>query len=128
MMSNENVKQDEVTEISLSEIFSSIKHHLIMIFLIVVLCTGAGVLYLKFAVPQYEASATIMVKPLESSSSITSLLDMTSSSSSKISTEVELLTSRQSFQKLSIAWIFLNMLMMKACVIQILSFPSHHNL
>lgn len=99
MMSNENVKQDEVTEISLSEIFSSIKHHLIMIFLIVVLCTGAGVLYLKFAVPQYEASATIMVKPLESSSSITSLLDMTSSSSSKISTEVELLTSRQSFQK-----------------------------
>ncbi len=99
MSDNENIKQEEVTEISLTEILKSIKHHLIMIFLIVVLCTGLGILYLYLTVPQYEASATIMVRPLENSSSISSLLDMTTANTSKISTEVELLTSRQSFEK-----------------------------
>ncbi len=101
-MENENIIEQESfmdEGISLSDIFKSIKHHLFLIFFIVVLCTGLGIGYLMITVPQYEASATIMVAPLDNASSISSIFDMSSTGSSKISTEVQLLTSRQSLQK-----------------------------
>lgn len=96
------VYEDEMT-ISLTDIFDAVKHHLILIFLMVVLALGVAFVYLKITVPQYESSATIMVTPLERSSSVSSLLNTSSllgsPGSSNISTEVQLLTSRKSLDE-----------------------------
>lgn len=96
------VYKDEMT-ISLTDIFDAVKHHLILIFMMVLLALGVAFAYLKITVPQYESSATIMVTPLERSSSVSSLLNASSllgsQGSSNISTEVQLLTSRKSLDE-----------------------------
>ena len=63
-------------------------------FLVVVL---AAVGYLYIAVPQYESQVSVLVDPIQNASSIESLLGG-STSSAKIATEVELITSRKNIE------------------------------
>lgn len=58
--------------------------------LVVVMALAVG--YLKVAVPEYESQVSVLVDPIQKSSSIENLLD-SSTSSTKIATEVELITS-----------------------------------
>ncbi len=88
----------EEDEISLYEIFSILvrKKFLICLFFVVFVALAVG--YIFIATPIYEADATMMVTPLNQSSAVSSLLEGFSSSSSKITTEVELLTSRRNIE------------------------------
>ncbi|MFA6784807.1 MAG: polysaccharide biosynthesis tyrosine autokinase [Sphaerochaeta sp.] len=62
---------------------------------VVVVALAAG--YLQIAVPQYESEVTVLVDPIQKSSSIENLLE-SSASSTKIATEVELITSRKNIE------------------------------
>ncbi len=84
-------------EISIAQLLGIVKQRRIWILLFFILALGVAVFYLNWTNPTYSASATAMVEPLSSASSIESLL--TSSSSSKIDTEVQLLTSASNLQK-----------------------------
>lgn len=63
--------------------------------LVVVLALAAG--YLQITVPQYESQVSVLVEPIQRSSSFESLLNV-SASSTKIATEVELITSMTNIQ------------------------------
>lgn len=88
---------NENDEIDLLELAASCYRRKFMIILFFIVAVALAVGYLCIAVPTYEASVTIMVKPIsESSSSLSSLLSgSTMGSSSKITTEVELMKSRR---------------------------------
>ncbi|MDD7271731.1 MAG: Wzz/FepE/Etk N-terminal domain-containing protein, partial [Spirochaetales bacterium] len=88
---------NENDEIDLLELAASCYRRKFMIILFFIVAVALAVGYLYIAVPTYEASVTIMVKPIsESSSSLSSLLSgSTMGSSSKITTEVELMKSRR---------------------------------
>ena len=58
---------------------------------------GLAVGYLQIAVPQYESQVSVLVEPIQRSSSFESLLDV-SASTTKIATEVELITSRKNIE------------------------------
>jgi capsular polysaccharide biosynthesis protein len=58
---------------------------------------GLAVGYLQIAVPQYESQVSVLVEPIQRSSSFESLLDV-STSTTKIATEVELITSRKNIE------------------------------
>lgn len=55
--------------------------------------------YLQRTVPQYESQVTILVEPIQTSSSIESLMMGSSTGSTKIATEVELVTSRKNIDQ-----------------------------
>ena len=94
-MSEEQQSQtyQEEEGISLGELFSILKNHLLACFLGFVIVVAIGVGYLYTTVPQYESTATILVDPIKASSNIDSLFSSDGSSSKKIATEAELLSS-----------------------------------
>ena len=63
-----------------------------------VLVLGGAVGYLFWATPLYESQVSVLVSPIQNSSSIDSLLSVTSSGA-KIATEVELITSRSNINE-----------------------------
>lgn len=82
-------------EISITQILSILKHKKGWIIACFIIAVAAAFAYLKVTVPTYEASATVLVNPLSSNaSSIESLLN-TSSSSTNIATEVQLITAKK---------------------------------
>lgn len=62
-----------------------------------VLVVGLAVGYLQIAVPQYESQVSVLVEPIQRSSSFESLLNV-SATTTKIATEVELITSRKNIE------------------------------
>lgn len=86
---------DQNGEISIMQLLHVIRIRFWIVILFVLLALCAGFTYLYYTVPVYETTATALVTPISSSAtSIESLLS-TSSSSSKISTEVQLITSQK---------------------------------
>ena len=91
-MENRQIEDDEI---DLLELVKSCFRHKLMIALFFVVAVAAAVGYLIMTVPTYEASVTIMVKPINSSTaSLTSLIGGSDLTSSKIATEIELMKSR----------------------------------
>ncbi|HAP56603.1 MAG TPA: capsular biosynthesis protein, partial [Sphaerochaeta sp.] len=62
-----------------------------------VLVVGLAVGYLQIAIPQFESQVSVLVEPIQRSSSFESLLNV-SASTTKIATEVELITSRKNIE------------------------------
>ena len=90
---NKAPAQDQ--EISILQLLSIIRHRKIWVILWTILAVALAVAYLYVTVPTYEATSTALVDPISSNaSSIESLLS-TSTSSSNIATEVELVTSNK---------------------------------
>ena len=91
--------QGEMNEegISISELLHIFRQRFgwFIIGLVVVIVAAIG--YLYFAVPQYESQVSVLVEPIQKSSSIENLLE-SSSSTTKIATEVELITSRKNIE------------------------------
>ncbi len=86
-------------EISLYEIFSIIIRKKLLIACFFILAVAAAIGYLFMTTPIYEAGATMMVTPLNQASAVSTLLDGLNSSTSKITTEVELITSKRNVEK-----------------------------
>lgn len=81
--------------ISISELWEIFKSRFTWFITTLVLVIVAAVIYLQYIIPQYSSTVTVLVEPITTSSSLDDLmLTNLSSSSSKISTEVELLKSR----------------------------------
>ena len=91
------VRKDEY-EISISQILGVIKQRRIWIYLAFILAMGAAIFYLKITDPVYEATASAMIEPISNATSIESLLTSSTSSASKIDTEVQLITSATNLQ------------------------------
>ena len=91
-----NSERDE-QEISISQLLGIVKQRRIWIYLFFILAVGAAIFYLKITDPTYEATASALVEPISNATSIESLLTSTSSSS-KIDTEVQLITSTTNLQ------------------------------
>ncbi len=91
--------QGEMQEegISISELLHIFRQRFgwFVIGLVVVLAAAIGYLYV--AVPQYESQVSVLVEPIQKSSSIENLLE-SSTSTTKIATEVELITSRKNIE------------------------------
>jgi capsular exopolysaccharide synthesis family protein len=92
---NSNNTEDEISLIELWNIF---KNHFVYFLVTVLLVLGVAFLYLQKTVPTYISSVTVLVDPIQSSSSLDDMLSMTSGSSSEISTEVELIKSEKNIQ------------------------------
>jgi capsular exopolysaccharide synthesis family protein len=80
--------------ISISELLQIFKHRFRWFVVGLVVVVGLSIGYLQVAVPQYETEVSVLVDPIQKSSSIENLLE-SSSSTTKIATEVELITSRK---------------------------------
>ena len=91
-----NTERDE-QEISISQLLGIVKQRRVWIYLFFILAVGAAIFYLKITDPTYEATASALVEPISNATSIESLLT-SSSSSSKIDTEVQLITSSTNLQ------------------------------
>ena len=89
-----NSYNDNEEGISLLELFRIFKHHFRWFLLGLILVIGVALVYLYVAVPQYESGVSVLVDPIQKSSSIENLLQ-SSANNTKISTEVELITSRK---------------------------------
>lgn len=91
--------QGEMQEegISISELFHIFRQRFgwFVIGLVVVLAAAIG--YLYYAVPLYESQVSVLVEPIQKSSSIENLLGSTTNTT-KIATEVELITSRKNIE------------------------------
>ncbi len=83
--------------ISISELLHIFRQRFgwFVIGLVVVLAAAIG--YLYYAVPQYESQVSVLVDPIQKSSSIENLLG-SSTNTTKIATEVELITSRKNIE------------------------------
>ena len=79
--------------ISIAELLHIFHKRLRWFFVGFILVVGLALGYLQIAIPQYESEVSVLVDPIQTSSSFESLMDM-SASSTKIATEVELITSR----------------------------------
>jgi len=79
--------------ISLSELFTILKRHIGWCILGFVIVTVCGVAYIQTAKPEYESTSTILVNPIQQSSTMDSLLSQDFTGSKKIATEAELLSS-----------------------------------
>lgn len=92
-----NQGQGNEEGISISELLHIFHQRVgwILVGFIVVVLAAVG--YLYFAVPQYESQVSVLVDPIQNASSIESLLGG-STSSAKIATEVELITSRKNIE------------------------------
>jgi len=91
--------QGEMNEegISISELFHIFRQRFGWFVIGVVVVLAAAIGYLYYAVPQYESQVSVLVEPIQKSSSIENLLE-SSASTTKISTEVELITSRKNIE------------------------------
>ncbi|NLZ77030.1 MAG: polysaccharide biosynthesis tyrosine autokinase [Spirochaetales bacterium] len=78
---------------TIRELLSIFRKRFFWFLLGLVLVSGAAIGYLFWATPLYESQVSVLVNPIQNSSSIDSLLSVTSSGA-KIATEVELITSR----------------------------------
>ena len=83
--------------ISIAELFHIFKERFTWFLMGFIVVVALAVGYLKIAVPQYESEVTVLVDPIQKSSSIENLLG-SSASSTKIATEVELITSRKNIE------------------------------
>lgn len=79
--------------ISIAELFLIFRKRFRWFVVGLALVLGLAAGYLRLATPQYESQVSVLVEAIQRSSSFESLLDV-SSSSAKIATEVELITSR----------------------------------
>lgn len=84
-------------EISIAQLLGIVKQRRIWIYLFFVLAVALAFGYLEITDPTYQATATALVEPISNATSIENLLT-TSSSSSKIDTEVQLITSLTNLQ------------------------------
>ena len=94
-----NTSTYEEEGITLSELFSILKNHFrwcVIGFLVVV---GFGIGYVMTAIPEYESTSTILVNPIQESSTMDSLLSQDIAGGKKIATETELLSSSLSIQR-----------------------------
>lgn len=81
--------------ISISELWGIFKARFTWFIVTLVLVVLGAIVYLQYVIPQYSSTVTVLVEPITTSSSLDDLmLTNLSSSSSKISTEIELLKSR----------------------------------
>ena len=87
----------EEQEISISQLLGIVKQRRIWIYIFFAFALAVAIFYLKVTNPTYQASATALVEPISSATSIESLLT-SSTSSSKIDTEVQLITSKMNLQ------------------------------
>ena len=87
----------EEQEISISQLLGIVKQRRVWIYVFFVFALALAIFYLKVTDPTYEAHATALVEPISNATSIESLLT-TSTSSSKIDTEVQLITSTTNLQ------------------------------
>ena len=87
----------EEQEISISQLLGIVKQRRVWIYIFFVLALALAIFYLRVTNPTYEAKATALVEPISNATSIESLLT-TSTSSSKIDTEVQLITSTTNLQ------------------------------
>ncbi len=89
---NENIYEEGISISELWDIFKSRFAWFISTLIVVIV---VAVIYLQYVIPQYSSTVTVLVEPITTSSSLDDLmLSNLSSSSSKISTEVELIKSR----------------------------------
>ncbi|AEV30699.1 capsular exopolysaccharide biosynthesis protein [Sphaerochaeta pleomorpha str. Grapes] len=93
----QNIYDNNDEGISLSELLKIFKHHFKWFLFGFFLVVGMAVVYLQLAIPQYESGVSVLVDPIQKSSSIENLLE-SSASSTKIATEVELITSRKNIE------------------------------
>ena len=84
-------------EISITQILGIIKQRRVWVYVFFVLACALAVFYLKITDPSYQASATALVEPISNATSIESLLT-SSTSSTKIDTEIQLITSSSNLQ------------------------------
>ena len=84
-------------EISISQLLGIVKQRRVWIYVFFVFALAAAIFYLRVTDPTYKASATALVEPISNATSIESLLT-SSTSSSKIDTEVQLITSTTNLQ------------------------------
>ncbi len=91
-----NERQSE-QEISITQILGIIKQRRVWIYLFFVVACALAFFYLKITNPTYEASSTALVEPISNATSIESLLT-SSTSSTKIDTEIQLITSTSNLQ------------------------------
>ncbi|MBP5552707.1 MAG: GumC family protein, partial [Spirochaetales bacterium] len=87
----------EEQEISISQLLGIVKQRRVWIYVFFVLALAIAIFYLRVTDPTYEAHATALVEPISNATSIESLLTA-STSSSKIDTEVQLITSTTNLQ------------------------------
>ena len=87
----------EEQEISISQLLGIVKQRRVWIYIFFALALALAIFYLRVTNPTYEAKATALVEPISNATSIESLLT-TSTSSSKIDTEVQLITSTTNLQ------------------------------
>ena len=81
--------------ISISELWEIFRSRFVWFLTTLIIVVIGAVIYLQYVIPQYSSTVTVLVEPIITSSSLDDLmLTNMSSSSSKISTEVELLKSR----------------------------------
>ncbi len=97
-MENENTfdSEDEISLLDLWNIFKNrFPYFLVTLIIVVALAFG----YLQTTIPKFSSSVTVLVDPIQSSSSLDDmLLSGMSSNTSKIQTEVELITSNRNLQ------------------------------
>ena len=79
-------------EISISQLIGIVKQRRIWILVFLVLALALAIAYLYIANPTYKASVSAFVEPITNANSIENLLSV-NSSSSKIDTEIQLITS-----------------------------------
>lgn len=97
-MNTENIVNNE-DEISLLELWNIFKNRFVYFIVTLIIVIGVAFVYLQQTIPKYSSSVTVLVDPIESSSSLDDmLLSGVSSSSSKIQTEVELITSKRNIK------------------------------
>lgn len=96
---SENVQENAVVQneaaeegMTLMQLLHIIKIRFWIAILCVIVAVIAAAVYLTMAVPVYESTASALVSPITNTSSLESLMG-TATNSSKISTEVELITS-----------------------------------
>lgn len=94
---SETRKENEEMEISISELIESVLSRIWIVILAFFITVAFAVFYLLRAVPIYETSASMMVQPISKSSSLSSMLSLSLGSSNSINTEIELLSSRTTF-------------------------------
>jgi capsular exopolysaccharide synthesis family protein len=83
--------------ISISELLHIFRHRFKWFVVGLILVVGLSIGYLQVAVPQFESEVSVLVEPIQKSSSIENLLE-SSTSTTKIATEVELITSRKNIE------------------------------
>lgn len=88
-----NPFEDSDEGISIAELFTIFRKRFSWFVVGLVLVLALAIGYLQIATPLYESQVSVLVEAIQRSSSFESLLDV-STSSAKIATEVELITSR----------------------------------